>query len=261
MTSYINKVKEFDMIEDFATASKEELIKSHLRLVTSIAIKFRGYNHPKLDDYIQEGNLALIKCAENFDPSMGVKFASYCMTFIQKAIVNYDIDTKYPIKTLTTKPLRKAFFNLKKYTSQDKVDVEKMSKELNISKQDIYEVMQRKSATFFSTSTIRLNLESLGPDPLIDIRDETYSPETVMRNLEYEDFLENQIHECISVLNDRERFIIENRYFTDSPMVFADIAPIFGVSIERIRQIEVAALKKMKKVLTPAYEACKIETA
>lgn len=108
--TYLNKIKEFDLIEDFATASKEDLIKSHLRLVSLIAIKLKGYNHPNLDDYIQEGNLVLVKCAEKFDPSVGVKFASYCMGHIQKAIINHYIDIKTPMRILTTHELRKAFF-------------------------------------------------------------------------------------------------------------------------------------------------------
>jgi RNA polymerase sigma-32 factor len=242
------------MIEDFSTASKEDLIKSHLRLVSSIAIKLRGYNHPNLDDYIQEGNIVLIKCAEKFDPSLGVKFASYCMDHIEKAIINYDIELRTPVKMLTTHPLKKAFFNIKKYTVDNKVDIEKMSKEQNISIADIQELILRKSSSFKSISNM------YEEDSSFDIPDSTESPDKLLEILEYQDFIENTIAKSLSKLNDRERFIIKNRYFDDSPMVLADIAPIFGVSIERIRQVEKQAFEKMKKELTPAYEACKIET-
>lgn len=252
---YLNKIKQFEMIEDVKAASPDDLIKSHLRLVSSIAIKLRGYSHPNLDDYIQEGNIALIKCAHAFDPSVGVKFATYCMTQIQKAIINHDIDLKTPVRILTTHALRKAFFNLKKYQTEDKIDVDRMSAELNISVSDIQELLTRISCSFKS---IQIMHEE---DNSFDVPDASDSPDQFLERLQYQDFIETDIKESLSILNDRERFIIENRYFSDAPMIFADIAPIFGVSIERIRQIEAIALKKMKKVLTPAYEACKIETA
>ena len=256
MTSYYKQIQSLPMLEDTATASTEELIVSHLRLVTSIVSKTYRHDHELYDDLIQIGNIALMTAAKNYDATRGIKFASYAIPYIQMLIMNYVMDNRSDIKVLTTKPIRKAYFNQKKYRSIDgKLDRERMSADLSISVEDIQEMEQRMSNHFIS-----IGLSDTDEDDFFQVPDENSDPAKVIQHLEFEDFMQNDIKEAMDKhLTDRERFIIEHRYFVDEPLILKDIAPIFGVSVERVRQIEKQALGKLKKVLDKKFELCKID--
>lgn len=251
MTIYLDKIHSTPMLEDSKNATKEQLLLSHLRMVDSIVTKFFGKTHALYDDLVQVGNMALMKSVEGFDPSIGVSFASYAIPWIKLAIMNYSIDNRHDIRVLTTKPIRKAYFNQRKYQRADgTIDRERMSNETGVSVEDIYEMEKRTHSSYVA---FELQTDDGGWEDVV-IVDHDSDPANVLQNLQYEDFLKSDMLEAQSVLNDRERFIIQNRFNVDEPMILKDIAAIFGISIERVRQLEKAALAKLKKVLAEKFE-------
>lgn len=252
MQQYLDIIHNLPMLEDCKTASKEQLVMSHLRMVDSIVSKKYGKAHRYYADLVQTGNVALMKSAESYDPETGIAFASYAIPWINMAIMNYVLDNARDIRVLTSKPLRKAFFNQGKYKRADgTVDRERMSSEIGVSMEDIRELEDR---TRISYKTFEMGED----EETVVIPDYDSDPAEIVQYLQYENFIAKDMKESLSVLTDRERFIIENRYFVDEPMGFQHIAPIFGVSIERIRQIEKAAFAKLKKVLAEKFESCKL---
>lgn len=243
------------MLEDCKNASIDELITSHLRLVPSVINKSYPQDHHLYDDLVQAGNIALMTAAKNFDPENGVRFSSYAIPYIQMCIMNYMLDNKADIRVLTSKPIRKAFFNRRKYkTATGELNRELMANELNINVSDIREMEQRISQTYISIEQAGAGDDS---EDTFQIPDIDADPTIVLQQLEFNKFVLCDIHEAVSILNDRERFIIENRHFVDDPMKLQDLSIIFNVSIERIRQIEKAALKKLKTELADKFEAIK----
>ena len=255
MTSYYKKISDLPMLEDIATASREDLLKSHLRLVPSIINKSYRYDHHLYDDLVQAGNLGLITAVDNYDASRGVKFASYAIPYIHKCVMNYAVDNFSDIRILTTKPIRKAYFNQRKYKTADgKLDRERMSAELGISISDIREMEERDSKSY-----IHIGLSDTDDEDFFQVPDANSDPALILQQLQYEHFVESDIKESLNLLTDRERFIVENRYFVDEPMTLQALSPIFGISHQRVRQIEQAALAKIKKSLIEKFEACKLE--
>lgn len=255
MTSYYTKINELPMLEDPTNASQEELISAHLRLVPSIVNKTYRRDHPLYDDLVQAGNIALMTAAKNFDPAHGVKFGSYAIPYIQMCVMNYVLDNRADIKVLTTKPLRKAFFNRRKYkTADESLDRDRMSAELNIKVSDIREMEQRIANNYIS-----IGVSDSDEDDFFQIPDTTSDPVKILQRLELENFIDSDIKSGIeALLTDRERFIIENRYMKEEVMPLQSLAAIFGVSHTRIGQIEKAALEKLKDHLTWRFNRVKL---
>lgn len=253
MSNYYKQISELPMLEDTSTASRDELVLAHLRLVPSIVNKTYRFDHPLYDDLVQAGNVALMTAAKNYDPTKGIKFGSYAIPYIQMCVMHYVLDNKTDVRVLTTKPIRKAFFNQRKYKTADGgLDRERMASDLKITVADIREMEQRISKQYVS-----IGLSDSDEDDFFQIPDVESDPSKVLEHLEFEKFFEFDIQEAMKSLNDRERFIIENRYFVDETMTFHDLSIIFSVSKERIRQIELAALKKLKVALVDKFESVK----
>lgn len=241
------------MLEDTINASRDELVLAHLRLVPSIVNKTYRFDHPLYDDMVQAGNIALMTAAKNYDPTKGVKFGSYAIPYIQMCVMHYVLDNKNDVRVLTSKPIRKAFFNLRKYkTVEGGLDRERMASELKISVSDIREMEQRINKQYVS-----VGLSDSDDDDFFQIPDIESDPAKILERLEFEKFFEFDIQDAMKLLSDRERFIIENRYFGEDVMTFHDLSVIFNVSKERIRQIELAALKKLKVALLEKFESVK----
>ena len=244
---YQNKVMDIDQIESRGV-DRDTLIKSHLKLVVSMAYKFRKFG--ELDDLIQEGNLALVKAAETYNPEVGA-FATHAMNYIKAAF--YETTIKEPlIKTITTKSNRKAFFNQRKYMDQNgHISIEnrqKMVDELGISEESVNDFILRNSVvvgSIFKETNESGDFE-LG---LNAPADSSWQPDVVLENLEREALLK-RVHETIESLNDRERDIIKSRWMADEPVQFTTLSEKYGVSFQRIQQIEKAALTKVRKALT-----------
>lgn len=241
------------MIAEDETPTVDQLIQSHLRLVFTTVSRKYPYSHPLFDDLIQVGNMALMQSAKSFDPSNGVSFASYAIPWIKMAIMNHVLDNSYPIRMLTSKPIRKAFFNRLKYMTEKGLDKERMAEELGISVETITEMEMRMECRYLS-----IDMESDDGDSTsnpFDPVDPSGSPSDLLMRLEFDQFIDTDVTQAISELSDRQRFVIENRFCVDKPMILKDVAAIFGVSCERIRQIEQEALKKLKNKLAEKYEA------
>lgn len=235
--------------------SPNALIKSYMRLVIAHTTQYR--THPLYEDILQSANLALVKAAHAYDASRGIAFASYAIPNIKYAILTTINDDVNPVKLLTTKPIRKAFFNVKKYRTGDVLTSEQISKmvsDLGISADDIREMERRMSSEY-------IFIDSGSEDDVpFDVQAEHADPIDLLERMEYEDFLTSDLTAAIAALNEREQFIINSRWVADEKLTLHDLAAIFGISPERIRQLEANALKKLRKALDNSYNSCKIET-
>lgn len=252
--SYFSEVNDMPMIVDQKSATNEELVLAHLRLVQSIVNKQYSTNHPLYDDLIQVGNLALMTAAEMFDRENGAAFSSYASHRIKYEVQRFQVDNKFQFRSLTTKPLLKAFYNQKNYISSDgNLNREKMSEDLDISVSDIREMEQRTHVSFVS-----VNKEETDDGNAFHIPDYKSDPESILKELQYEDFL-LEMKSKLDLLSPREKTIIESRYYRDEPLSLTDLGAIFGVSHQRVAQIEQGAMKKLKTMLEVSYNNAKLE--
>lgn len=248
ISAYKKAVMAFPNLEEGKEHTQEELVMSHLKLVVSIAAKYSYSDY--YEDLIQIGNMALIRAAETFDQSMGYNFSSYATPRITYDMQNAQVELSQQVKLFTTKPLKKAYNNMPKYRAGNKSltmeQVKKMATELNIKEEEVLEAEQRLHGVSYSPL---VESDEEGNEYEIGLSDETHSPLHVLESLEYEDYLTNTLPNTLKILNDRERDIVFQRYLAEEPKTLAELGVHYGVSTERIRQLEVGALKKMRKSL------------
>lgn len=232
----------------------QELVLSHLRLVASIARGYLGYGLAHAD-LIQEGNIGLMKAVKRFDPKMGVRLVSYAMHWIKAEIHEYILKNWRMVKVATTKAQRKLFFNLRSHKSgnetMSEAQVTDLAKKLNVKREDVLEMETRMGG------------RDIALEPPTDEDDETFAPISYLMSEENEPtkMLEAReavrlqsegLEEALEKLDPRSRRIIEARWLANddgSGATLHTLAEEFGVSAERIRQIETAAMKKMKTAL------------
>jgi RNA polymerase sigma-32 factor len=240
--------------DDADLGAARVLVMSHLRLVVSIARQYLGYGLPHAD-LIQEGNIGLMKAVKRFDPDRGVRLVSFAMHWIKAEIHEYILKNWRLVKLATTKAQRKLFFNLRSHKpdshtlSPDAVDA--IAKELNVRGEDVVEMEKRMGGGDVSL------------DPATD-DDDDYAPIAYLKSADSEptqqlearqyDWLQSEgIRQALESLDPRSRRIIETRWLRDADdggtLTLHDLAAEFGVSAERIRQIEAKALKTMKGAL------------
>ena len=235
-----------------------QLVLSHLRLVISIARGYLGYGLPH-SDLIQEGNIGLMKAVKRFDPARGVRLVSFAMHWIKAEIHEYILKNWRQVKVATTKAQRKLFFNLRSMKSDyEGVDTlsgtqaNEIAQRLGVKQEEVIEMETRLSGRDMA-------LEGSPDDsdeafaPIDYLADSRYEPMRVLEN-KASARLENEgLQEALAVLDARSRRIVEARWLHDGEgATLHDLAAEFDVSAERIRQIEVKALQKMRGVLTPA---------
>ena len=237
--------------------SAGKLVLSHLRLVVSIARNYLGYGLPHAD-LIQEGNIGLMKAVKRFDPDRGVRLVSFAMTWIKAEIHEYVLKNWRMAKMATTKAQRKLFFNLRSMKgdagSLDTAQVEQIAKTLAVKPAEVREMEAR-----FSGGDVALDT---GPDdrdesrfaPIAYLQDARTEPTGVMERKERDRLASHGLETALEQLDARSRRIIQTRWLAveqdgDQAMTLHELAAEFGVSAERIRQIETAALKKMKTAL------------
>ena len=244
-----------------------KLVLSHLRLVVSISRKYLGYGLPH-GDLIQEGNIGLMKAVKRFDPDQGVRLVSYAMHWIKAEMHEYILKNWRMVKVATTKAQRKLFFNLRsmKQGFKDDADVathrdtltedqiNSMAKTLNVKREEVIEMEQRMSGgdVLLDPSPSDDGEDAFGP--IAYLADATQEPTALMESRARDSLASDGIATALQGLDDRSRRIVEERWLKvnddgSGGMTLHDLAAIYGVSAERIRQIEVAAMKKMKKVL------------
>jgi RNA polymerase sigma-32 factor len=245
------------------------LIMSHLRLVVSISRQYLGYGLPQ-GDLIQEGNVGLMKAVKRFDPGQGVRLVSYAVHWIKAEIHEYILRNWRMVKVATTKAQRKLFFNLRSMKQGFKADapdgethrttltpaeVRVVARELNVKPEEVIEMETRLAGG-------DLALEAPGEEgeeefaPIAYLADERHEPTRALEARERDWMAGDGIGRALEVLDARSRRIVEERWLkvnddASGGMTLHELAAEYGVSAERIRQIEVAALKKMRK----AFEA------
>ena len=280
LDAYISAVNRLPMLtleqeQEFSKNLKEnndldsagKLILSHLRLVVSISRKYLGYGLPH-GDLIQEGNIGLMKAVKRFDPDQNVRLVSYAMHWIKAEIHEYILKNWRMVKVATTKSQRKLFFNLRsmKQGFKDDADVathrdtltegqiESMAKTLNVKREEVVEMEQRMSGSdvLLDPSPSDDGEDAFGP--IAYLADATQEPTALLESRQRDNLASDGINTALEGLDARSRRIVEERWLKvnddgSGGMTLHDLAAVYEVSAERIRQIEVAAMKKMKKVL------------
>ena len=280
LDAYISAVNRLPMLtpeeeQQFARQLKDnndleaagKLVLSHLRLVVSVSRKYLGYGLPH-GDLIQEGNIGLMKAVKRFDPDQGVRLVSYALHWIKAEIHEYILKNWRMVKVATTKAQRKLFFNLRSMKQGFKDDedapthretltdaqIDVMARELNVKREEVIEMETRMSGgdVVLDPTPGDDGEEAFGP--IAYLADATHEPTAVIESQQRDAMATDGIAAALEQLDPRSRRIVEERWLKvnddgSGGMTLHELAAVYGVSAERIRQIESAAMKKMKKAL------------
>ena len=267
LARYLAEIKRFPMLEpqeEYMLAKRwrehedrdaaHKLVTSHLRLVAKIAMGYRGYGLP-IGEVISEGNVGLMQAVRRFEPDKGFKLATYAMWWIRASIQEYILRSWSLVKMGTTASQKKLFFNLRKAKSRisalDEGDlrddqVETIATRLGVPKQEVIDMNRRLSGDASLNSPLREEGEGEWQDWLVD---EAPNQEERLAEDEELDNRRQLLRNAMGVLNDRERRIFEARRLVDDPITLEELSSEFGVSRERVRQIEVRAFEKVQKAV------------
>jgi RNA polymerase sigma-32 factor len=268
LTRYLEEIRRFPMLEpqdEFMLAKRwrehgdrdaaHKLVTSHLRLVAKIAMGYRGYGLP-ISEVISEGNVGLMQAVKRFEPEKGFRLATYAMWWIKAAIQEYILRSWSLVKMGTTANQKKLFFNLRKAKSKISAleegdlrpdQVKLIAKRLGVTEQDVVDMNRRLGGDVSLNAPIRDDGDSgEWQDWLVD---EVSDQETRLVEDEESENRRKALGEALSVLNERERRIFEARRLADDPITLEDLAAEFGVSRERVRQIEVRAFEKVQRAV------------
>ena len=268
LSRYLEEIRRFPMLEPqeeymLAKSWREHgdrdaahrLVTSHLRLVAKIAMGYRGYGLP-ISEIVSEGNVGLMQAVKRFEPEKGFRLATYAMWWIKASIQEYILRSWSLVKMGTTANQKKLFFNLRKAKSKISAleegdmrpdQVKLIAKRLGVPEQDVIEMNRRLGGDASLNAPIREDGDAgEWQDWLVD---DTVSQESRLVAEEQADNRHKALRDAMSVLNDRERRIFEARRLADDPITLEDLAEEFGVSRERVRQIEVRAFEKVQKAV------------
>ncbi|MEW6641709.1 MAG: RNA polymerase sigma factor RpoH [Pseudomonadota bacterium] len=271
LAHYLAEIRKFPMLEPqeeymLARSWREhgdrdaahKLVTSHLRLVAKIAMGYRGYGLP-IAEVVSEGNVGLMQAVKRFEPEKGFRLATYAMWWIKASIQEYILRSWSLVKMGTTANQKKLFFNLRKAKSKisalDEGDmrpdqVQTIAKRLGVTEQDVVDMNRRLGGDASLNAPIRDDGEpGEWQDWLVDT---SPNQEAVMAESEELDHRRDALNGAMGVLNARERRIFEARRLADEPMTLEDLAAEFGVSRERVRQIEVRAFEKVQAAVKSA---------
>jgi RNA polymerase sigma-32 factor len=280
LTRYLEEIRRFPMLEPqeeymLAKSWREHgdrdaahrLVTSHLRLVAKIAMGYRGYGLP-ISEVISEGNVGLMQAVKRFEPDKGFRLATYAMWWIKAAIQEYILRSWSLVKMGTTANQKKLFFNLRKAKSRISAleegdlrpdQVKLIAKRLGVTEQDVVDMNRRLGGDVSLNSPIREEGDSgEWQDWLVD---DSVSQETRLAESEEADNRRRALGEALTVLNERERRIFEARRLADEPITLEELADEFGVSRERVRQIEVRAFEKVQKAVKNRIAAMEVPHA
>jgi RNA polymerase sigma-32 factor len=229
-----------------------KLVSANLRLVVKVAMDFQKYWMQNFLDLIQEGNVGLVQAAKKFDPYREVKFSYYAAYWIRAYILKFIMDNWRLVKIGTTQAQRKLFFSLNKErklleAQGFRPEIKLLAQRLNVKEREVIEMSQRMDSWDVSLeSPVRENSDDEQKDFLPD---KGPAVEDVVANREIHERLGNILIRLKKTLNDKEKTILDARLLNDEPRTLQDIADTFGISRERVRQIEANLLKKMKKYI------------
>jgi RNA polymerase sigma-32 factor len=271
LTHYLKDIRQFPMLgpqEEFMLAKRwrehgdrdaaDKLVTSHLRLAVKLAMGYRGYGLP-ISELISEGNIGLMQAVKRFEPDRGFRLTTYAMWWIKAAIQEYILRSWSLVKMGTTANQKKLFFNLRKAKSKISAleegdlrpdQVKLIAKRLGVTEQDVVDMNSRLRGDISLNTPIREDHDSgEWQDWLVD---ETSDQETRLAEEEQTNFRLRTLDDALSVLNKREQRIFEARRLADEPITLENLAAEFGVSRERVRQIEARAFDKVQKAVKTA---------
>jgi RNA polymerase sigma-32 factor len=280
LSRYLEEIRRFPMLEpqnEYMLAKRwrehgdrdaaHKLVTSHLRLVAKIAMGYRGYGLP-ISEVISEGNVGLMQAVKRFEPEKGFRLATYAMWWIKAAIQEYILRSWSLVKMGTTANQKKLFFNLRKAKSKISAleegdlrpdQVKLIAKRLGVTEQDVVDMNRRLGGDVSLNAPIREDGDSgEWQDWLVD---DVSDQETRLAESEESDNRRKALGDALSVLNDRERRIFEARRLADDPITLEELAAEFGVSRERVRQIEVRAFEKVQRAVKSRIAAMETRPA
>ncbi|MFN3228277.1 MAG: RNA polymerase sigma factor RpoH [Asticcacaulis sp.] len=272
LSRYLSEIRKFPMLskdEEYMLARRwadhadsgaaHKLVTSHLRLVAKIAMGYRGYGLP-IGEVISEGNVGLMQAVKKFDPERGFRLATYAMWWIRAAIQEYVLRSWSLVKMGTTAAQKKLFFNLRKAKSEISAledgdlrheQAEQIATKLGVTTDEVMSMNRRLSGPDSSlNTTLRADSESEWQDWLVD--ETSIDQETALADSEEHGLRMSLLQTAMAELNDRERHILTERRLREDPVTLEDLAAHYGVSRERVRQIEVRAFEKLQKAMTAA---------
>ncbi|MBX6320224.1 MAG: RNA polymerase sigma factor RpoH [Rhodospirillaceae bacterium] len=281
LTRYLQEIRKFPMLEpeeEYMLAKRwrehgdveaaHRMVTSHLRLVAKIAMGYRGYGLP-LSELISEGNVGMMQAVKRFDPERGFRLATYAMWWIRAAIQEYILHSWSLVKIGTTAAQKKLFFNLRKIKGQlqaiDEGDlspenVSKIATRLNVPEQDVIS-MNRRLASPDHSLHAPLRADNDGGEWMDWLVDETESQEVRLAEREELGKRQKLLASAMKTLNERERHILTERRLKDEPTTLEDLSKEYGISRERVRQIEVRAFEKLQKAIRNAAIEQRLVTA
>jgi RNA polymerase sigma-32 factor len=271
LTRYLQEIRKFPMLEpeqEYMLAKRwkehsdpeaaHRLVTSHLRLVAKIAMGYRGYGLP-LSELISEGNVGMMQAVKRFDPDRGFRLATYAMWWIRAAIQEYILHSWSLVKMGTTAAQKKLFFNLRKLKGQLQAmeegdlspeNLKKIATELDVPEADVISMNRRLASPDHSLNApLRTDSDGEWQDWLVD---ESDSQETRLGERQELGLRRDLLEKAMTHLNDRERHILTERRLRDNPTTLEELSQQYGISRERVRQIEVRAFEKLQKAIKAA---------
>jgi RNA polymerase sigma-32 factor len=267
LSRYLDEIRRFPMLqpqeeymlakswrEHSDSAAAHRLVTSHLRLVAKIAMGYRGYGLP-VGEVISEGNIGLMQAVKRFEPEKGFRLATYAMWWIRASIQEYILRSWSLVKMGTTANQKKLFFNLRKAKSQISAfeegdlrpeNVQAIATKLGVSHQEVIDMNRRLSGDASLNAPLREEGEGEWQDWLVD---QSSSQESLLVESEEANNRRAALSQALGVLNERERRIFEARRLSDDPITLEDLSTEFGISRERVRQIEVRAFEKIQQAV------------
>ncbi|TAL36943.1 MAG: RNA polymerase sigma factor RpoH [Phenylobacterium sp.] len=272
LSRYLSEIRKFPMLakdEEFMLAKRwqehsdteaaHQMVTSHLRLVAKIAMGYRGYGLP-IGEVISEGNVGLMQAVKKFDPDKGFRLATYAMWWIRASIQEYILRSWSLVKMGTTAAQKKLFFNLRKAKSEIAAlqegdlrpdQVSQIATKLGVLDEEVVSMNRRLSGGDASLNApLRSDGESEWQDWLVD--DQTPSQEAVIGDNQEMNLRMSLLESAMTELSERERHILTERRLKDEPTTLEELAAEYGVSRERVRQIEVRAFEKLQKNMRAA---------
>ncbi|MDT0595448.1 RNA polymerase sigma factor RpoH [Glaciecola petra] len=228
------------------------LVMSHLRFVVHIAKSYAGYGLPQAD-LIQEGNIGLMKAVKRFDPNVGVRLVSFAVHWIKAEIHEFVLKNWRIVKVATTKAQRKLFFNLRKAKKRlgwfTHEEVQHVAEQLNVSTKEVLQMESRMASQDAAFDLSADDDESSSFSPAQYLEDKTTDVEMSVINSDMDASAAKRLHAAIRTLDSRSQHIIETRWLADDKLTLQDLADEYGVSAERVRQIEKNAMKKLQNAM------------
>jgi RNA polymerase sigma-32 factor len=268
LDSYIERISQIPVLtkdEEIALAVRfrseadldaaRQLVLSHLRFVVHIARGYLGYGLP-MGDLVQEGNVGLMKAVKRFDPTVGVRLVSFAVHWIRAEIHEYVLRNWRLVKVATTKSQRKLFFNLRKMKKNlawlSEAETQAVAKDLGVEVSDVREMEQRLSARDMSFDPAPEANEEENYSPAMYLPASNADPAIEVEREEWEEDSSVRLEMALERLDERSRSILKRRWMTDDKATLHELADEYGISAERVRQVETNAINKLKGLMATA---------